>query len=341
MRSFPLVIFTVLFLSGQTVGQAPDYDGEQNWHQVCEQSKSKSVEQPQLHGPLAQDKLATCDETALYYGFSDKPDYSAALQCGWYQHAHPQKTIGNMFYGPGVLTMLYANGEGVPRDYDRAIRFACEEYWAAPAEMGLRIGHLERLRATDDKTGSFDLCDDITSGLSMGFCTRIGTRAADAQRDTKIAAIVAGLSADAKSRFIHLQSAQADFEKAHSSNEVDLSGTARAMFELEEEKMQRDQFLINLQRFGKGDIPQASAADLADLDRQLNDVYQQIQQAPASSWEWGTIRSEGIRDTERKWLALTEAWLNFARAAYPGLSATRIHAQLIRLRLHQLRSLAR
>ena len=44
----------------------------------------------------------------------------------WFQLAHPQETVGNMFYGPGVLTMLYANGLGVSRDYGLAIRFACE-----------------------------------------------------------------------------------------------------------------------------------------------------------------------------------------------------------------------
>jgi hypothetical protein len=112
------------------------------------------------------------------------------------------------------------------------------------------------------------------------------------------------------------------------------------MFELEEQKKLRDQFLINLQRFGNADIPAATSADLAALDRQLNLTYRQIQEAPASAWQYGTIKPEGIRDTERKWITLSDAWLEFARDAYPSLSPTSIHAQLIRLRLHQLRSLA-
>jgi hypothetical protein len=108
---------------------------------------------------------------------------------------------------------------------------------------------------------------------------------------------------------------------------------------LEEEAKLRDQFLINLRRFGRGDIPAASEADLSLLDQKLNEIYQRIQRSPASRWELGTIKPEGIRNTERKWVSLVDAWIAFARIAYPNVSATRVRAQLIRLRLHQLRSI--
>ncbi|MGI4827284.1 MAG: hypothetical protein ACRYFU_03700 [Janthinobacterium lividum] len=71
-----------------------------------------------------------------------------------------------MFYGPGVLTMLYANGYGTPRDYKLALRFACEQSWASDAEFALRVGHLEALSHTPAQSYTFDLCEDTTSGLS-------------------------------------------------------------------------------------------------------------------------------------------------------------------------------
>jgi hypothetical protein len=43
-----------------------------------------------------------------------------------------------------------------------------------------------------------------------------------------------------------------------------------AAFQLAEQAKLRGQFLINLQRFGSGDIPAASAADLSLLDQKLN-----------------------------------------------------------------------
>ena len=339
MKLLPATVL-LLLMTVPATAQLPEYSGEKNWTQVCKQATTQPVDDPHLTGPLPPDELAHCDESALYYGFDGKPDYPAALQCAWYQRAHPQSTVGNMFYGPGVLTMLYANGIAVPRNLSLAMRFACEQEWAAPAEMELRIGHLEYLARPQVSNAKFDLCDDITSGLSMGTCTGIVTSRADVDRAAKVKAIMAGLPSGAMQYFPRLQSAESAFEDARTRNEVDLSGTARGMFALEEEKRLRDQFLINLQRFLQSEVPRTTPQGAAALDRQLNAVYQQIMNSPPETWEYGTIKPEGIRETERAWLALTAAWLDYARAAYPHLSAVSIRAQLIRLRLHQLRSLA-
>lgn len=330
----------ILFPGFHSLAQRiPDYQAEKNWENICKEAQAHPLTAIEPSGPIREDQLPKCDETALYYGIGQKPDYSAALQCGWFQRAHPQTSVGNMFYGPGVLSMLYANGKAVPRDYDLAIRFACEDEWAAEAEMAYRIAHLEQLRSTATKTATFDLCDDITSGLSDGFCTSIQTRAADAARSRKINQMLEMAPASVRNAFPALQAAELAFEKARAQGEVDLSGTSRAAFELEEEAKLSDQFLINLQRFSRGDVPTASEADLSLLDKKLNEIYQQIEQSPASKWDFGTIKPEGIRGTERKWILLAEAWATFSKIAYPNLSATSVRAQLIRLRLHQLRSI--
>jgi len=332
----------LLIVTTAAYGAAQDlpYSADEHWEQVCEKAKAGTLKEPSLTGPLASDKLAKCDETELYYGFSGKPNYAAALQCGWYERAHPRESSGNMFAGPGVLTMLYANGKGVQRDYELAIRFACEEPWSSVAEYGSRIGHLEYLRDTKAQATDFDLCDDITSGLSQGICERVVARAADAERAVKIAAIAERLPAAAKALLPALEGAEKAFEEARIETEIDLSGTARAAFEIEDEMKLQDQFLINLQRFARGDVPAASAADLAKLDQQLNAVYRQIQHSSAQAWEFTTVKPEGIRRTQRSWLTLADAWEKFRVAAYPGLSAETMRAQLIRLRLHQLRALA-
>jgi hypothetical protein len=205
--------------------------------------------------------------------------------------------------------------------------------------MEYRVDHLERLREARSQGTTFDLCDDITSGLSDGFCTSIQTRTANAARARESAALLRNLSPSANAVFPSLEAAQAAFENARVTNEVDLSGTSRGAFQLEEEAKLRDQFIDNLRKFGGDQAPTASANDLALLDRQLNEVYQRIMHSPTSKWEYGTVKPEGIRDTERKWLALVSAWMAFARTAYPQLAEARIKAQLFRLRLQQLRAL--
>lgn len=334
-----IALLTLAACAASSSGQSSTYR-EPEWKRVCEKATAAPIEQPNLQGPLSTSKLASCNEQDLYYGMRQEPNYPAALQCGWYERIHPKSNEANMFYGPGVLSMLYANGQAVPRNYDLAIRFACEQDWVSPAEMELRIGHLEAMRDGRADRARFDLCDDITSGLSMGACTSIQTGRADARRDREIDALAAKLPEAARASFERLRKAEAEFEDARSREEIDLSGTARGMFALEEERKLRDQFLINLQRFWNGDVPPTSEKDLAALDRALNSVYQDIQHAPADYWQYGTVKPDGIRETERKWVALAVAWVELAKSAYPGLDPNAVRAQIIRLRLHQLRSLA-
>ena len=316
---------------------------EKNWEAVCKQVVSTPLTAPELKGPLRAEQLPQCDAEGLYYGFKGAVEDAAALQCGWWQRAHPQPTRGDMFYGAGVLTMLYANGRGVAKSYDLALRFACEQTWAAPAEMEYRIGHLEALR--DGKAPAakpFDLCDDGTSGLTMGACENVRQELANKKRAGAVDVLAKRMPESTKDSFAKLQTAETAFESARTRGEVDLTGTARGAFSLREKGMLKDQFLINLQRFAKGDLPPATAADVTKLDAEMNDVYRGLQ----SSQEFmnasgGAVTALGIQKTQRAWLPLRDAWIAFAAKAYPGLTRERVEAQLIRLRLHQLRSLAK
>ena len=69
-----------------------------------------------------------------------------------------------------MLTVLYANGDGVERNIPLALRFACEQGWA-PAEFEGRVKHLESFNfVKPSPRGQFSFCDDITSGFMQGFC---------------------------------------------------------------------------------------------------------------------------------------------------------------------------
>lgn len=347
LRNFKKNLAALAFAAAVTCGAATSVNAqstlppeEKNWKEICAQALAQPHKPPSFSHPRSGNQLQNCDSEELYYGFSGSPDPSAALQCAYYQRAHPDPANGDPFAGPGVLTMLYANGKGVRRNYRLAIRFACENSWAAEAEMELRIGHLEQLRDSGN-TAKFDLCDDATSGLMQGACESVQQKFADVKRQRRIEAISGGWSRKLKKAFKSLQKAEEEFENTRVGKEVDLSGSGRAAFALQEQGRLRDQFLINLKRFAKGDIPDAPLADGRTLDQELDQVYRHIQQSPESSWQYGTIKPSGIRDTERAWLKLRTAWTEFSGLAYPGLNATRIATQLTRLRLHQLESLAR
>jgi len=314
---------------------------EKSWKQVCERALSAPLKPPSFPRVQPDSWLRNCDSEALYYGFTASPNYPEAMQCAYYQRAHPEPSSGNPFYGPGVLMMLYANGKGVPRNYDLAIRFACENTWAADAEMEYRIGRLEHLRDTHAITTHFDLCDDGTSGLTEGACALVQESLADAKRTRQIREISATWPTKVTAAFPSLQKAENAFVKARVENEVDLSGTGRVAFQLEEEGVLRDQFLINLKRFAEVDVPAATDRDSEQLEKTLDLLLGQIQSSSGSAWQFTTVTPNGIGTTQRAWLSLLQAWTDFGRVAYPRLDTNRIRAQIIRLRIHQLRSLVK
>src|SRR5262249_37962369 len=155
---------------------------------------------------------AKCDSEALYYGFGSKPDYNAALQCAWYERAHPDNVVADMNRGAGVLTMLYANGRDTAADLNLAMRFACEQKWAAPAEMEYRLRHLMDIKDGKPQQMPFDMCDDITSGLNMGKCEDVRQRFADSDRDNKLSAITAKLTSSQRQLYDRLSKAEDNFE---------------------------------------------------------------------------------------------------------------------------------
>jgi hypothetical protein len=330
----------------QAPGQAPAplarHHADPNWADVCAPfgREPYSLAPPAFARPMPEAALRTCDSAALYYGIGRPADPQAALQCAYFQRAHPRINGPDPFYGSGVLTMIFANGSGVMRDLYLAIRFACENSWAAPAEMGYRIAHLERLRQSSQPDKPFDLCDDVTSGLMMGACESISERLADVKRETRLAGIMKGWSPESRRAFGRLQAAEEAFETARTANELDLGGTARAMFVLLDGGLLRDQFLTNLEMFAKGAVSHATPVDERALDDRMRSIYDTIQRLPDDASSWGTITAAGIRKTQDAWLQLRDAWLAFGKSAYPALAPSRLVAQLIRLRIDQLKALA-
>ena len=170
-----------------------------------------------------------CDSAAYYFGIGRPVDYAAARQCAYVERAHSDANNPDIFAGPGVLSMIYANGHGVKPDLELAKRFTCEG-WAAPAELEGRLDILDNDRKTNT-VAKFDLCETATSGFSEGWCANIDSRLNQVRRAKNIKLIVDKLPASALPAFHALQSAENDFDDLRSGNEVDLSGTGRAAFE--------------------------------------------------------------------------------------------------------------
>lgn len=333
---------------------APELFEEPNWQAVCAQAIAAPL--PPAAAALAREASTEdsppnqeCNqEQALYYGFGKPPDYGAALRCAYWHRAHPAVEPTGFPNGAGTLSMLYANGNGVPRNYALAIRFACEADNSGGQNTEERIGRLEALRdgkPTPDTT--FDLCDEQMSGFMGAYCSDLDEQKADVGRMRRIKAVENQLPEPAKAMLPKLQAAETAFEQARIHGEyTGGGGSGAAGFALDDQNLLREQFVINLERFAKGNVPKATPANREQTEEELSAAYGAVQAIPAPDPNEAHNFAappipQGFAATEAAWQALFQEWMRFVPVAYPKLSQDAAATELLRLRIHQLKSLAR
>ena len=276
--------------------------------------------------------LAGCDSAALYYGIGMPADPIRARQCAFLEE---ERGEGGIFAGRWMLMTIYANGDGAVRDLDVATHLACG-IDGAPAESHGRVTHLVSLKDASSAGEEFHFCDDITSGLAMGYCAAHSARIDGARRDAAIAAVQRGWSLAQRQAFAPLLHAHAAYVEAHGSFEVDMSGTARAAMQIGAEEVLRDQLLTLLQGLTSPSPRFPAAAALRAADARLNLAYRQRLSEAADETYPGAVTRAGIRDAERAWLRYRDAALRFTRTAFPAIPPDRIAAWLTERRRETL-----
>jgi hypothetical protein len=280
-----------------------------------------------------QAALPSCDAPALYYGIRQPRDFVRARHCAF----TPDKDDDVFSKKAGVLMMLYANGQGVARNLQLAKKAACAA-GGAPAELSGRLTHLNDMAPGKSAAGqTIDFCEDVTSGMMMGYCASLGAAQDDVKREGALAAIAATFKPNERAAFLRLLNSLARFVEARGGNEVDLSGTARGAMVVEEEDDQKDAFLAALQAFERGKLPRFSAAQDQAIDRELNTVYGQLRRLPAQ--EYTTIKMADIQATQRIWLVYRDAWVEFGKLRYPAVPAHAWRAYFTQQRTAMLKAL--
>jgi len=269
-----------------------------------------------------------CNSYRLEAGIGVKQDYPAARQCAWAERRAiaadlgPRFSVASIFGGSAMLTVLYANGEGVERNIPLAIRFSCEQGWA-PAEFEGRVEHLESLAEKPaSPRNKFSFCDDITSGAMGGFCATYRQEIQDLANAGDLRVLSSQWPEAQQTSLRVLVEAEQAYAKAHGEGEIDLSGTARAAEEMDAEQQLRNDFLAAIKSFEKAAQPQGNARDFTNVDAALNRLYGKIlANAEKHKADFGAVQPDGIRSAERKWLKYRDTWIAFARMRYQSVPA--------------------
>lgn len=312
-------------LSAQAAGsgQAPVEPDTATADHLCEQDAQARPPPSDAPTPAQRSALAHCDGEALLYGIGRPADPVQARLCAFVERdaADPGDGPSGLFDGNGLLMTIYANGLGVPKNKAVAIYLACTSVWSAPAEREERVPHLAATPHAPSSVAAFSPCDDITSGFTQGICASHASRLATARRTQQIDALAARLPAGTASRFAALRNSQATWATERGANEVDLSGSARVAFEIEEEELQNDDFLAMLRRLEKSPPPRLGTVQLQAAQTRMDTILGRVLAAPADPDTMGTITPDGIRKAQAAWLAYRDAWGVFAAAAYPAWGA--------------------
>ena len=293
---------------------------------ICRQLDTLTVPPGDQPAPSRIKDLGKCEAANFYYGLGSvqQPDYTAARECAFATQNY------------NVLTMIYANGEGAQKNLNLAIHYACQAGFA-PDEIEGRVMHLVELRDHPETAKRFDMCDDVTSGYMMGICASNQEQLAQKHRQQQITELTKNWSASDRQALQHLETAAENFIKTRAANEVDLSGTARAALELQEEGALRDDLVTALKDLDQGKFPLHTADQAAQVDHQLNQIFQQIEKD--SHFAMGTIDRQGIKKTQLEWLKYRDAWIAFGKTRYPQVSPDSWKAWLTQKRLEMLQDL--
>lgn len=344
--SVGLMAFSCLLRAPAAGAQAPDYpntsamgsvaDRNADWYRQC--VRVRDVQPPEREAPpaAALHGLRQCRAEERYYDTRERPD---ATPAEWEKVRHCAYAESNA----EVQMMLYANGYGVSRNYDLALKYACSVQ-AAPAEMDGRVAHLIE-RAQHHEAQPFDLCDDITSGLMSGRCAAIQDRLDSRARGARLETILKTWPPAPRAALDKLQQALERFASARADAETDMSGTARSALAIEAHGTELELFAHDLQDAEKGKLPRYTEQQFQQLDKKLNALYQRLMEQPPGPDDkagaehllgGGTVTRDGVRATQRAWLAYRDAWVALGATRYPSVPAHAWKALLTQRRIDQL-----
>lgn len=318
-----------LFASTCVLAQVPPYDemiGEVR--ERCLQAAV--VDYPALDRPsVARSKeLARCDPYAPYYGIGTNTNWVEARHCAFVQQHW------------GVLMMLYANGQGVERNYPVAHRAACDAS-GAPREIEGRLDRLADMEFAGNQAKVIDICDVVSSGGMMAFCADLHSRRNEASRRSSIESFQAHWESPEKLAYAKVRQAEEKFAELRAWSETDQRGTGYIAFSTWAAEQVNARLFDLLQQAEAGESPPHTQAEAKSLDRQLNEVYAKLKASPDPEPGPGaaTVTMDNIRRTQRAWLALRDAWVRFAALRYPSVPAHAWVGHFTEQRLKELRDL--
>ena len=286
----PLIVLVLLSAAPAAFSERLDLDA------IC-RSASKVAEPSRPRITEAEAKaLQGCDAADLYYGFTREPDKASALKCA-------------LIEGDGeILMSAYANGEGVERNLDWALKLSCSTS-DAPAEIAGRAEFLVSQKRPGATFQRFNSCDFATSGLSAGTCAGISRSVRQREARARIARLQKYWPQAQIEAFKPLEARYQSFVDAEVESTVEWQGTGAAGNWTLAKQAYDEAFTAMVVRASKHELPRTDGVDLQTADRALNAIYQKLMKTP---WQEDIQLSAGaLKEAQRAWIRFRDDWMHW------------------------------
>jgi len=279
--------------------------------QICASLKDLELPAADKPAPAEEKALASCVSLDAYFGLGQPADPGKARKCAYAEIDRGAKAP--LLGGKAILMMVYANGNGAARNYDAAIKLACE-LGGAPGDDAGRVYQLDRLKKQNWTGNNFSVCDHSSGREMYEQCAILTERFDKIERDQKFNALIAAWKPAEKRAFHTLLEEANKFYEVQAKNGVNLEGT----FEVQEEIFFKNNLLSALEAFERGELPKYSAEEFQKSEAEEQAAYLRTQNGPDT--KWGTITRESVRKSQDAWLRYRNAWTAFGRQKYPSVS---------------------
>lgn len=292
----------------------------------------RDVQLPPQDQPAPEDKkaLANCVSQDLYFGFGQPADAVKARKCAYLETEERKNDLD--LAGRAILMMVYANGSGADRNFDVALKLACEMK-GAPGDLAGNVHELQRFKDAHS-SAKFSVCDHSAGAHLYKSCAILQNRLDAMERAKEISAITRQWNEQEKRAFARLQDAAQKFFASRASSEINLQPT----FEAQEKAFLENGFIASLQQLQRGELPMFSRAELQKAQSELDQTYAATQKDP--NRRWGTASAEGVRRSQKLWTVYRDAWVKFGRTKYPQATGDSWRTWLTRERIAMLKPLS-
>lgn len=275
-------------------------------------------------------ELNQCDSMDMYDHARSKQEYEAALRCALYSWNSGDHNWDDPDLA--TLVMIYANGDGVPRDVDTAVRLACE---AQPADSAARLIHQLATSKSSASPLRFDICSlDIQTDPS----TEYGCLASDladqkSKRDAHLAELMARWTSPQRAAYEKAAKAYDAYASASAKAEgVIGTGYGEDMLQIQGDLDK--EFAGDIEAFEQGKLPSATHQKYLDADKALNAGYKSL----LANWDSDDRPAKDfLVNAERDWIVYRDAFVEFAKLRWPQVPADSWLAFLTEERTRRLR----